>query len=193
MKNFLLGTLTGIAICFLVGFGFYKKFKSIQTESIKESIENSTYNFPQLKEQSFSTDSLLNFNYTINNNNMQLVKDTNTKLLLINYWATWCKPCIEEMPYLDTLYKEYSKNDMVKFICLTDEETTKVEKFKNENNFSLPFASYTKKQILPTQLLVEALPTTIVFNLKTQKYYKHEGSLNWNSAGAKSFINNQLK
>lgn len=183
---------TGVFMCFLVGFYFYKKFKNIQNESIKESIQSSTFNFPLNEGKTFNKDSLFNFSYKIQDSIFYLKEEQNKKVLIINFWATWCKPCIEEMPYLDSLKTFYKNNSEVKFICLSDELPEKVKIFKSKINFTLPFATYNKNQVLPKELVVESLPTTILFNLKTNTYFKYEGSLNWNSIGAKNFINSQI-
>ena len=69
-------------------------------------------------------------------------KKVNTELLLdkplvINYWATWCKPCIEEMPYFEEVNLKY-KNE-VNFLFVSDEEISKIANFNKRKKFNLFF------------------------------------------------------
>ena len=69
--------------------------------------------------------------------NWKLQSDNNTildfesakgEVVLINFWATWCPPCIAEMPSLQELYKDY--NDKVKFLFVTNDNFDVVSSFK---------------------------------------------------------------
>ena len=69
-------------------------------------------------------------------------KKVNTELLLdkplvINYWATWCKPSIEEMQYFEEINIKY-KND-VNFLFVSDEEISKIANFNKRKKFNLFF------------------------------------------------------
>ena len=56
--------------------------------------------------------------------------------ILLNLWASWCKPCIEEMPLLNDVKKKYSKKN-IKFLSFSvDKDTVKLSKFNNSNKFN---------------------------------------------------------
>ncbi len=58
------------------------------------------------------------------------------KVVFVNFWATWCPPCIAEMPEIQKLYNDY-KNKVV-FLFVTNDNWKKVNKFYTENNYNLP-------------------------------------------------------
>jgi len=70
------------------------------------------------------------------------------KVILINYFATWCGPCLFEMPYLESeIYKKIDNEDFV-LICIGREHTAEeLVKFKEEKGFDLPMAPDPKKEI----------------------------------------------
>ena len=59
------------------------------------------------------------------------------KPLVINYWATWCVPCIEEFPAFVELSKKYEGN--INFIFISDEKLTTIQKFCAKKKFDLVF------------------------------------------------------
>jgi len=67
----------------------------------------------------------------------ELVKlsDFRGKFVFIDVWATWCKPCIEEMPYLKEIEKSFSKEKIAFLAISIDEDKNKWKNFLNENNF----------------------------------------------------------
>ena len=59
------------------------------------------------------------------------------KKTIVNYWATWCGPCIKEMPEIENLQKQL--HEKMNFILVSDEETQKILDFEKEKNFNLTF------------------------------------------------------
>jgi thiol-disulfide isomerase/thioredoxin len=57
------------------------------------------------------------------------------KPMIINFWATWCAPCVKEFPEFEELNTQYG--DKVDFVMISDEEITKIEKFKTKNGCQL--------------------------------------------------------
>lgn len=58
--------------------------------------------------------------------------------VLINFWATWCRPCKNEMPYLQQIYDEWSERGLVVLAINIGEQQSTVEKFLQSNGLSLP-------------------------------------------------------
>jgi thiol-disulfide isomerase/thioredoxin len=54
------------------------------------------------------------------------------RVVLVNFWATWCKPCIKELPDLDRLYRKYRSNGMTLVAIATDEEAAEVQKIVDD-------------------------------------------------------------
>jgi len=59
------------------------------------------------------------------------------KVILVNFWATWCPPCRKEMPDLDSLYQRFKDRGFV-VLALSDEDAGKVKPFIAERNISYP-------------------------------------------------------
>jgi len=99
------------------------------------------------------------------------------KKILLNYWATWCKPCIEEMPDLLKAQEILKAHNYV-FLLASDEDITKISHFKNDKKYNFRFL----KSIRSTDALgIYILPTTFVFNEKGEKVKTITGSVLWDS------------
>jgi peroxiredoxin len=73
----------------------------------------------------------------INGQSVRL-SDFRGKPVLINFWATWCPPCRQEMPYLQQVYDQWSAKGLVLLAINIEESPAKVKTFFAENNLSLP-------------------------------------------------------
>ncbi|MEH6535946.1 MAG: TlpA disulfide reductase family protein [Psychroserpens sp.] len=71
------------------------------------------------------------------------ISDYKGKIILLNYWATWCAPCIKEMPELNRLQKKYQDQGLV-IIALSDEDKETLMKFANKKPFIVS-AAYSKE------------------------------------------------
>ena len=65
------------------------------------------------------------------------LKDLHDKVVLVNFWATWCPPCRKEMPDLDALYNKFKDQGFV-VLAISDEDSAKVTPFINERKISYP-------------------------------------------------------
>lgn len=111
------------------------------------------------------------------------------KVVLINYWATWCPPCVAEMPELQELYDAYS--DQVDFYFVTSDEKEKIQKFLTKRNYSFPvfIQSYKSPDILETT----SLPTTFLISKSGEIVIRKTGAANWNSDSVHEIIDTLLK
>jgi peroxiredoxin len=62
------------------------------------------------------------------------------KVVLLNFWGTWCKPCLKELPEFDRLYRRYRKNGLVVIAIATDTEPEKVQEFATERKLATKLA-----------------------------------------------------
>lgn len=111
------------------------------------------------------------------------------KVAVVNLWATWCPPCIAEMPSFQKLYKEYG--DKIDFYFVSSEETEKLELFLNKKNYSLPV--YQPLSIAPEKMQSRSLPTTYVISRNGKIVVNKKGSANWNDSGFKNLLDDLLK
>ena len=112
------------------------------------------------------------------------LKDTNGKVVLINFWATWCPPCIAEMPSLQELYNDY--NDKVIFLFVTNEDFETVNTFKLKKAFN--FDVYQPISAPPEVLTTRSIPKTFIIDKRGAIVVEESGAVNWNS----ETVRNQL-
>lgn len=127
------------------------------------------------------------------------IKDTNLKLykvsdfdedvLFINFWATWCVPCIAEMPSIELLKNNF-KGKNIRFIFITNEDIDKVIKFKQKKTFNLDFYTVVNHQ-LPDKFKTNTIPYTLILH-KKKIVYEHLGSQNWNDPFFHDFLKSYL-
>ena len=84
------------------------------------------------------------------------------KLVLVNFWATWCPPCRKEMPDLDALYARFKQRGLV-ILAISDEPAEKVRPFISEHQYKFPVLLDSGRAV--TQLFrVEGIPKTFIFD-----------------------------
>ena len=88
--------------------------------------------------------------------------ETRGKVVLINFWASWCPPCVAEMPDLRDLYSDY-KEDVV-FLFVARDEKSKIDQFLAKHKYEIPV--YYELGQPPIQMSSNSLPTTYVISRK---------------------------
>ena len=118
------------------------------------------------------------------NNNILEPKSLYGKKTIINYWATWCGPCIKEMPEIENAQKKLSQ--IYNFVLVSDENMDKILDFTTSREFNLNFFKSKKSNEI---VGVFSLPTSFVFDEKGKKIKTIIGVTKWDSEE----IINQLK
>ncbi len=101
--------------------------------------------------------------------------DAKNKVVLVNFWATWCPPCIAEMPSLNKLYEAY--DDKVILLYISDEANETLLKFKEKNDYNFPV--YHSVTDLPSEFDVTSIPRTFVIDKKGRVVVNKTGAANW--------------
>lgn len=114
------------------------------------------------------------------------LSDAKGKVIFLNYWATWCPPCIAEMPSIQKLYDQYKDNPEVVFIFATTDPKEKVNQFMNDNKYTLP-AHYMHTGA-PSQLESNTIPFTVLIAKDGSIVIKKKGSADWNSKKVRKTI-----
>ena len=122
----------------------------------------------------------------INQKNVDL-EDFKGKLILLNFWATWCAPCKEEMPSLDNLQLNSNLNNLKIFpINIGQENISKSEFFFKELNIKNLDIYLDTHVTLAKKFALRGVPTTILFNKKGEEFARIMGSIDFND---EEFIN----
>ena len=109
------------------------------------------------------------------------------KLIILNFWATWCLPCKEEMPSLDNLQKNINLNNLKIFpINISQESLPKAESFFKELNIKNLDIYFDSPITLAKKFSLRGIPTSILFNKEGKEFAKIIGPIDFND---KEFIN----
>jgi len=119
--------------------------------------------------------------------------DFQDKILLVNFWATWCAPCIKEMPSLDRLKKKINKNFDVIAISVDRDGVKKVKDFFNENKITNLEEYFDTKNSLAKEMNLIGLPTSFFINKKGDLIGYFQGDLEWDNNTVIEFINYLIK
>lgn len=95
------------------------------------------------------------------------------KRTILNFWATWCKPCIEEMPMLDSLSQNLD-HEHWQVLLISDEPVDKIDAFKARKSYSMRFFKLSGKN---ADLGITALPKTLVIDEKLKVLWSKTGGL----------------
>lgn len=113
--------------------------------------------------------------------------DFKGKVIFLNFWASWCPPCIAEMPSIQSLYEKYEDNESIKFVMISlDEDPEKAKGFMQNNGYT--FGSYRPAGRQPAEFNSNVIPTTYVINKKGKLVIKKRGMANYNTIKFRSFF-----
>ncbi|TAJ13267.1 TlpA family protein disulfide reductase [Marinilabiliaceae bacterium JC017] len=110
------------------------------------------------------------------------------KTIFLNFWATWCPPCIAELPSINKLYELYG--DDVAFFFITNEEPETVRSFLEKRGYDLPV--YILKDRVPEIFYSRSIPASYLISQKGQIIMKKQGAANWDGSKVKRKLNELL-
>ena len=115
------------------------------------------------------------------------IQNLDSKLIILNFWATWCEPCKEEMPSLNRLQANQKlKNLKIYPINIGKENLNKVKSFFSELNINNLEPYFDNPSTLAKTFSLRGLPTTILLNSKGEEFARIIGSINFDD---ENFIN----
>jgi thiol-disulfide isomerase/thioredoxin len=110
------------------------------------------------------------------------------RVVFLNFWATWCPPCLAEMPAVNRLYEKFRNDEGVVFILVdADGDLKKSQGFMDRKKYGLPV--YMVDSEIPDQLFQGSLPTTVVFDKQGRISYHESGAENYSDRKFIAFIN----
>ena len=96
------------------------------------------------------------------------------KTIFLNFWATWCKPCIAEMPTIEKAQTILNKEDIV-FLMASSEAAEEIDAFKKAHNFNFDYLQVQNSE----ELNIQSLPTTFIFNKEGKLVFSESGYRKW--------------
>ena len=109
------------------------------------------------------------------------------KPVLVNLWASWCGPCVKELPTLDALSR---KPDAPKIIAVSEDvgERASIEAFLEGHGVKDLEAWRDPKMALTSALGVSVMPTTVYYDSTGREVWRYVGDLDWNGAEAATLL-----
>ena len=184
-KDFFIGLVAGlmltITIIIVGGYILIRSFTPSPTESPEV----------MLQPPPFPAQMKMDYNWRVQDldgGDVDVVQ-TKGKVIFLNFWATWCPPCVVEMPSIQRLYEKV-KSEGIQFMCVSDEDRTKVRRFVEEGGFTFPV--YTLIGEKPRILETESIPATFIISRDGQIVFKHLGAAKWDHESGVDFIKRLL-
>ena len=196
--------IAGMAVCIVfLSYKFnevnknltkYKEYyKDLSIMYLNEVIEAPKLDAPSAEDMKVTTidfdSNMLQFSDL--ENNIFTIQNFKGKNLFINYWATWCNPCLAEMPYMAELYERYKDEEDIIFLYLSREKLETIKDYipKDGSLQQLPiYKIVTDDEFFATS----GIPTTFIVNSDGEVVVKDLGTAFWNDESVFKFIDNLI-
>lgn len=134
---------------------------------------------PETVEQEATATMAADFTVYDSDGNPVTLSSFRGKPVVMNFWATWCGPCQMEMPYFESLSKEYADQVQFMMVSLTDGQRETVEyvkKFLEVNGYNFP-AFYDEDMDAATTYSVYSIPLTLLIDAEGALVGSHTGAM----------------
>lgn len=143
------------------------------TEVVQSDQKSANYNLPLL---------------TLDGKNSSLA-DFKGETIFLNFWATWCPPCIAEMPNIQSLYDELSEEKNIRFVMVSlDEDHQKATNYIDRKDYTMPVYFLNGRK--PGSYNSTVVPTTYVISPEGNIVLERRGMANYHSEEFKQFLLN---
>jgi thiol-disulfide isomerase/thioredoxin len=184
-KSVVLGIVAGIAaaIVIIVGAGFLLMWLSAGGG---QGVRGGPM-APDLEAPDLPAEAVADYHWvvkTLGGDDFSLEK-VKGQVIFLNFWATWCPPCVAEMPSIQRLYEEVKDNGIA-FVCISQEEGSRVKKFVEHYGYTFPV--YTFKGDIPSVFASRGIPATFIVGPDGKIAFKHVGSAKWDDERCIAFV-----
>jgi len=120
--------------------------------------------------------------------NTIFLHDFKGKVVVLNLWATWCAPCIAEMPSLVKLQQQYKYKGLVVIALSEDDKLADAINFFKSKSISALAPFFDKNHVDYLALKPRGLPTTLIVNRKGEAVKRIEGPVDWQSQIIQNYV-----
>lgn len=100
--------------------------------------------------------------------------------VVINFWATWCEPCREELPLLQRLGQRWRERGLTVLTVAVADNLQRIDDFLWESEVDLPFID-DREQVISRLWGARALPTTFILDRRHRIRFRVQGTIDWDS------------
>ncbi|MES2873808.1 MAG: TlpA disulfide reductase family protein [Daejeonella sp.] len=133
-------------------------------------------------------DGLVKINLTDLNQQAINLEKYKGKTVFINFWATWCKPCIQEMPSIANA-QNILRDEEIVFLLASDESIEQIEEFSIKQGYKFNYTRIENSEALD----IQALPTTFIFSPGGSLVFSEPGERKWDDAANINMIREIIK
>lgn len=153
---------------------------AVKEQSSNDSIANKSNTEEVTEAKLVEKANSINASFKNINGETVSLQDLKGKVVVMNFWATWCPPCIAEMPSLQKLHEELKAEKDIVFMAIeVDQDIDKAAKFMAKNKYTLPL--YTVDAELPEELMSNSIPMTVIFAKNGDIIGKQVGMMDFKS------------
>ncbi len=172
-----------IILIIVGGFIYMMGWHTIIASKIQQAVLATGIISPsELKEERFAS-----YEFVLEDVNGKRVhfSDFEEKTVFINFWATWCAPCVAEMPDIHDLFEETSEN--VSFVMISvDQDENKAKEFVKKKAFDFPI--YFLRSGLPGGYNTHSIPTTYLIDKSGRIRVENSGMAKYNTSSFKNLL-----
>jgi thiol-disulfide isomerase/thioredoxin len=100
------------------------------------------------------------------------------KVVVVNFWATWCKPCLKEIPDLNRSYDKYKDQGLVVLGVLTDNpDNQELLNFQSDNLMTYPVVRASSDIMVAYDYPAERVPITLIYDRRGKRAHSHLGTM----------------
>ena len=186
-KYFFIGIATGVVLVILIigggGYFVYKVSSKARLQQIKTELLPPS--FPERTKIAIYGQADYSWPLRTLEGRETTLSEFKDKVVFINLWATWCMPCVAEMPDIQSLYDSL-KSEQVAFLVISNEPKETVKKFLNDKKFTFPV--YLSKKELPSVFKTMGIPATFILSRDGSVVFKEVGSAKWDDVSSLNFL-----
>jgi thiol-disulfide isomerase/thioredoxin len=186
-KSSVIGFTLGAIISPLIVIGGLYLYIQTQMEDLGMGDQEINFPAPEIPDHS-KVDINWNLKST-DGTEFNLEEKFKDKVVFINFWATWCPPCIAEMPTIEKLYQKYK--DKIGFALISNEDIGMIAEFKNRNKYTFPV--YQIEMDIPEVFNLTIIPATFIISPDRKIALKHVGGANWSHEDVMKYLDELIE
>lgn len=159
---------------------FFSLWKCQVFKEPAAKVMSTTLNTPEIETEPKENYPDADFNLTVKDldGNLVHMSDYEGKVIFLNFWATWCMPCVAELPSINNLYNQ-TKDKGIVFLLISNEQLAKVKSYHTKKEYDVPFQVIDDAGKIPSMYYHESIPTTFIINKDGKLVKRSSGAEDW--------------